>query len=173
LTKPTPQQIEAARQALDAKLIEIAVAKGAVRSANDAIVRDLLPDNDLRASGDIQYFEQQVSAGAWASPTYSGTLDDDQVMGIYGVKALNAVPKTAAIRFWDGTGRTAVIDIWQVEAAWGEEESPMAIAIKPIIYEPDRGFNIDQYAKSAGADQIAFLGRVVEPKGKTVRGDEH
>jgi hypothetical protein len=172
----TPEMIRQAQQALDALLLSLAIEKKAVASPDQAVARDLLPKNDLRASGNLYYFSQQGSAATWTSPAYSGTLDDDQVMGIYGVRlpTQSGGPKTSAIRFWDETGRTAIKDIWLVQVPHTDATSaPVAdifLAETPVVWQPSRGFNIDQYFIAAGEDRVVYLGRVVEPKGKTISG---
>jgi hypothetical protein len=166
----SPAEIEAARKQLDEILFRLAIAKKVIPNRTAGIARDLLPDTDLLASGDIQYFEQTLAAG-WNNPTYSGTNPDDKVWGIYGVKNDNASPRTTAIRFWDETARTALKDIWMVQGAWLEENT-ILISENPLVWEPSRGFNIDQYARAAGTDNVIFLGRVVEPKGKTIVGEK-
>jgi hypothetical protein len=163
-------EIEAARKYLDEVLFQVALGKKAISVRANGIARDLLPDTDLSASGDIQYFEQQLAAG-WNNPTYSGTNPDDKVFGIYGIKNDNASPQTTAIRFWDETSRTALKDIWMVQGAWLEENT-ILICDNPLVWEPNRGFNIDQYARAAGTDNVIFLGRVVEPRGKTIAGEK-
>jgi hypothetical protein len=162
----TAMDIEAARLALDERLFTLAVEKKAIKSRAQGVARDLLPDTDLFASGDIQYFEQQLAAG-WNNPTYSGTNPDNRVFGIYGVKNDNQSPVTTAIRFWDEVARTTLKDVWMVQGGWLEENTVL-IADNPIFWVCNRGFNIDQYAKAAGSDGVIFLGRVVEPKGKTI-----
>lgn len=178
--KPTPAEIEATRAALDGMLLRIAVEKQVVRTPNDAVLRDLLADTDMLASGDIQYFSQTLAAG-WNNPTYSGENPDDRVWGIYGVMSAcqsgetPKTPATTAIRFWDEVGRTAVKDIWPVQplmAQYNGTEPIILLAESPIIYEPSRGFNIDQYSRAATTDQVVYLGRVCEPKGKVVKGEK-
>jgi hypothetical protein len=177
---PSYADVEAVKAALDAELLRLAIDKGAVKSAAEAVCRDLMPDTDLLASGDIQYFQQTLAAG-WNSPTYSGENPDDKVFGIYGVMSTThsgdqlRTCYTTAIRFWDEVSRSALKDLWNVQALRTQQsvaEPLIVLAESPIIYEPTRGFNIDQYAIGASVDQIVYLGRVCEPKGKTVKGEK-
>lgn len=159
----TPERITAVTEAVRRRLLAIAQE----HSFAEPIIRDILPNTDLNAlSGEI--WQQDVSVLGYAT-NYSGTNPDDKALVIFGGKFLAGSPRSTAIRYFDGTGRTRIKDIWQIQQ--GETEEDTIFLAEPdslIEYLPSAGFNIDFYALSAGLDEVVLLGKVVEPKGKTV-----
>lgn len=159
----TAEQIAQVGQAVRGRLATIAREQ----RIPEAVFRDILPATDLNSiSGEI--WQQDVSTLGYAM-NYSGTNPDDRAFVIFGARFLGAASRTAAIRFFDGTGRTRIKDIWQVEQ--GQANEGVIVLAEPdsmIEYLPSLGFNLDFYGDSAGIDNVALLGKVVEPRGKTV-----
>jgi len=156
-------------------------AEAARAKIADPIIRDLLP-GDLTNPDDPtvnNVWRQSVSADAYRV-VYSGKNPNDRIFAIFGVKSRMPVatytasgyvealfPRTTAIRFWEGTTRTALKDIWQLEDGWTEENRVIYSPV-PVIYKESEGFNIDLYARSSGTDEIILLGKVVEPRNKVI-----
>lgn len=159
----TPERITRVTDAVVSQLLAIAQQ----HNFAEPIIRDILPNTDLNAlSGEI--WQQDVSVLGFAT-NYSGVNTDDRAFVIFGGRFKAASPRTTAIRFFDGVGRTRIKDIWQVEQ--GEVDQDLIFLAEPnsiIEYLPSAGFNIDFFAKTEGIDNVILLGKVVEPKGKTI-----
>lgn len=155
-------------QAIMAKLLDYARR----HNISDPIIRDLLPNEDLKGAGEVgsgNIWQQDLSACQYHT-VYSGVNDKDRAFAIFKVANTKSAPLTAAIRFHDGVGRTRVLDIWQVEHAWlNEDREGYAEAEDAIFYGVEKGYNIDFLAgASSGMDNVILGGKVVEPRGKTV-----
>lgn len=157
---------------IERQVIERLKAYGRAKGISDPVVRDLLPNTDLAGAGVVESgirWQQAMSAMGYAT-VYSGKNADDKAFVIYKVGAARqGGPLTVAIRFWDGTGRTAIKDIWQVEDAWLEEDQQaMANVEDAMFYGVSEGYNIDFMGQIAGTDNIILFGKVIEPRGKTI-----
>lgn len=163
----TPEQASQIERQCISMLLAYARAKG----ISDPIIRDIYPNVDLLGAGLVgsgYLWQQAVSAMGYAT-VYSGKLQDDQALVIFKVANKRAAPLTVAIKFWDGTGRTAVKDIWQVEDAWLEEDFQAECDPQDaIFYGVSEGYNIDFMGQIAGTDNVILHGKVVEPRGKTI-----
>ncbi len=131
------------------------------------VVRDILPQTDLNAlSG--EFWQQDVSTLGYAM-NYSGTLENDKAVVIFGAKQAGSTQRSTVIRFYDGVGRVSVKDLWNIEAD-SPKDPPISLA-EPnslIAYLPSSGFNIDFYGKLAGRDRVILLGKTVEPRGRQI-----
>lgn len=162
-TKAEAAQIEAA---IVAKLKAYAVKM----KISNPIIRDLLPNTDLQGAGEVEsgyIWQQDLSALSYRT-VYSSTNPKDRAFAIFGVRNTRNDPLTTAIRFFDGTGRTALLDEWQVESAWqNKEREAYCNPEDAIFYGVDTGYNIDLLAgANSGMDGVIFIGKVVEPAGK-------
>ena len=164
----TPEQASL----IERQVIERLKAYGRMKGISDPIVRDLLPNTDLAGGGDVGsgiLWQQAVSGNMGYATVYSGKNPDDKAFVIYKVANVRNNPLTLAIRFWDGTGRTAIKDIWQVEDAWLEDDVQAEANVEDVIfYGVSEGYNIDFLGKVAGRDKVILFGKVIEPKGKTI-----
>jgi len=164
-----PEKAMQIEQAVITKLLAYAAAK----KISDPIIRDLLPDEDLKGatamgvSGHI--WRQNVSA-LLVGTVYSGTNPDDRAFAIYKVQGTLNEPITVTIKFYDGTARSRLLDIWQVEAAWMEKDKVGYCNPEDVIfYGVSKGYNIDfTGGKNTGIDGVILGGKVVEPRGKTI-----
>lgn len=169
LRKETTKQAAARiEEAIIAKLKAYAIRN----RISNPIIRDLLPNEDLKGAAEVEsghIWQQDISALQYHT-VYSGKNDKDRAFAIFGVKNAKAEPLTTAIRFYDGTGRTALLDEWQVEHAWlNEEREAYADAKDAIFYGIEKGYNIDFLAgASSGMDGVILIGKVVEPSGKVL-----
>lgn len=161
---------EAARieKAVIAKLIAYARGVG----MKDPIIRDILPNEDLKGAGEIGsgHFWQQSLSSLQYHTVYSGENPDDRAFAIYKIANVKADPLTVAIKYYDGIGRTALKDIWQTEHAWLNPDNEAYADPENIIFYPvSTGYNIDIMAgPTSGMDGLILGGKVVEPRGKTI-----
>lgn len=161
---------EAARieKAVIAKLLAYAREKG----IKDPIVRDILPNEDLKGAGEVGsgHLWQQALSALQYHTVYSGENPDDRAFAIFKIANTKAVPLTVGIKFYDGIGRTALKDIWQCEHAWLNPDKESYCDPENIIfYGVSTGYNIDIMAgATSGTDNLILGGKVVEPKGKTI-----
>lgn len=165
----TPTQAEIIEAAVIRKLLEYARGEGQI---SDPIVRDLLPNEDLKGGGAVgsgQLWQQEISAMSYVT-VYSGKNDDDRAFAIYFVQGTLADPLTAKIEFYDGVGRTAKKDIWQVELAWlQKQKKAYCNAQDAIFFGASKGYNIDfTGGTDSGIDGVILGGKVVETRGKTI-----
>jgi len=168
----TDAQAQAIEDAVKAQLLAYARSKG----FHDPIVRDLLPNEDLKGGnmiGSGNLWQQSVSTMTYVT-VYSGENPDDRAFAIFMVANKAPNPQVVSIRFWDGTGRTALKDIWQVEGVWLKEKPVAYCDLAHIIFYPEsKGYNIDLMAGLRGdVDNVILGGKVVEPRGKTITPSE-
>jgi len=166
----TAASVEARREEIKQKALQIAVESKVVASEADAVVRDLLP-TDIGASE--PHWEQTLNTAGGYNQVYNADLDDKRIVVIYGA----IVPEgtnASALKFNLGTSK--VIDIWDLDKAKHTEDH-MIIADEPIIYHKSATVNIEAYLPSGvttpATDNIVLLGIVVEPKGKTISPESY
>lgn len=165
-TKAEALRIE---RAVVAKLLEYARRKGIA----DPIIRDLIPNTDLLGAGEVgsgNIWQQTIESAMQYATVYSGTNDNDRAFAIFKVGNKRGAPLTTSIRFFHGTGRTALKDIWQVEQAWvNKDVEAYADPEHIIFYGVSDGYNIDFLAPLSGeTDNVILGGKVVEPRGKII-----
>lgn len=164
----TPEEAARIEKAVIAKLLAYARSKG----FKDPIIRDILPNEDLLGHGEVGsgHFWQQSLSSLQYHCVYSGVNPSDRAFAIYKIANVKAVPLTVAIKFLDGTGRTALKDIWQCEHAWiNPRKEAYADPDNIIFYPKSTGYNIDICAgATSGMDNLILGGKVVEPRGKTI-----
>lgn len=165
-TKAEALRIE---RAVTQALLDYARRKG----ITDPIVRDLYPNTDLQGENEVgsgNIWQQTIDSAMQYNTVYSGENPNDRAFAIFKVGNKRAAPLTVAIQFYKGTGRTALKDIWQVEAAWvNEDVEAYADPEHILFYGVSEGYNIDFTAPLSGeTDNVILGGKVVEPRGKTV-----
>lgn len=154
-------------KAVIAKMMAYAVRKG----FNDPIIRDILPNEDLKGAGEVGsgYLWQQDLSACQYHTVYSGENDENRAICIFKVANVSEHPITAALRFHAGYNRTAIIDIWQVEHAWLNPGREGFCKLEDVIfYGKKAGYNIDFLSFVNGMDNVILGGKVVEPRGKTI-----
>lgn len=166
-TKMSIEEIRSLEAAVENKLIEIALAKKVAGSAGDLVVRDFLPLTDFKLTN--EEWKEAVSAYGYATVVSNIKLDDDQVCAFIGVKNKAANPLSLLARFRLGAGGAKIKDIWNLESTHTMEEVE-GYAASPVIYQPSETMMVDLYGKVAGTDYVVFLGKMCEPRGKTVVG---
>lgn len=152
--------------ALEQELLKRAVSQRAVKSMDDAVVRDLRP-TDIQISGNIW----GITAGATATTIFSGTNTDKMVWGVYAVSQEGpGYPSSgevwvATVKFMKGTGGATVKDLWNLQGR-GIEQGEIVVGKAPVIYGKSEGFRIDATASSTAV--LCLLGKVCEPKGELI-----
>jgi hypothetical protein len=161
-------------RAIEEAVVTRLLAEARKKGISDPIVRDLIPNEDLkggRAVGSGQFWQQELSGLTYVT-VYSGENDDDRAFAIFKVANAREDPLAVSIKFFDGVGRTALKDIWQVEHAWLNPDCQAYCDPESIIfYGFSKGYNIDIMARKidkVSMDKVIFGGKVVEPRGKTI-----
>lgn len=163
----SPAEAYVIERAIEGKLLAYARAKG----FSDPIVRDVIPNEDLKGASEIgsgNIWQQDLSACQYHT-VYSGENDENRAFAIFKVANSKEKALTAAIRFHAGTARTAVLDIWQVEHAWLNDDREAYCNVEDAMFFGKKaGYNIDFLALANGMDNVILGGKVVEPRGKTI-----
>lgn len=158
--------------ALEQELLKRAVSTRAVKSADDAVVRDLRPV-DAGNSGQVW----MITAGTTATTIASGTNTDKLVWGVYAVSqevgggtftaSVSGSPAVwvATAKFMKGTGGATVKDIWNLQGR-GIEQGKIVVGKAPVIFGKSETFRIDAVASSTAV--LCLLGKVCEPKGELI-----
>jgi|GEM_PF-2408139 len=146
-------------EVVDSLLLAVATKQTGLSEA-ELVTRDLDPSLDMGFPA--PEWKKTVSAG---TVTYVDiTVPDQKFIGIYGVGILGTVPVTM-VEFKSGA---SIIDRWYIEDAELNKEFPVKIARQPVIVGQNRKLTISIYATTAGDVKLVLLGRVCEPKGKTI-----
>jgi len=151
---------------VEQELLKRAVSQRAVKSIDDAVVRDLRP-TDVGQAAD----KWATAAGTSTTPIASGTLTDKMVFGVYAVSMEKNEANTSGkvwvstVKFMKGTGGATVKDIWNLQGR-GIEKGEIIVGKAPIIYNKSETFRIDAVASSTAV--LCLIGKVVEPKGELI-----
>jgi len=129
----------------------------------DVEVRDILPKTDLGLPSEA--WVVSIPSGA-TSVTVSKTLPNDTAIVFYGV-SLPTKDDVTVIRFRLGDAK--IKEVYQVEIARALQD-PIVYFEEGVMYKPNEVMNIDVFAKTSGDKQVILLGRVAEPRGKTIVG---
>jgi len=155
-----PEDVKSIVEYVDSLLVEQA-SKETGLAPEELVTRDLDPSLDMGFSTP----EWKTTAGAAGTLTYVNiTVPDQKFIAIYGAGVLGTVPVTM-IEFKSGA---SVIDRWYIEDAELNKEHPVKVARVPVIVGQNRPLTISIYATAAGDVKLVLLGRVCEPKGKTI-----
>jgi hypothetical protein len=157
--------IRTLEERIKAYLKSLAVRKGIVASADQVVVRDILPYTDLGFTNE-DWSESLGSANAW-NTVVDMRIPEKKIIAFYGVRNIGSTPKTTAIKFALGPGGAKTKDIVFIENLEKTEEKE-AIFSTPILYEDGQYAYIQQYAKTTGTDKLVYLGFVAEPKGEII-----
>ena len=161
----TEEEVRVYQKQMEDKLVQEAVSSKVVTSADQAVVRDLLPATDLGDATEV-WVQAGLVINTW-NTTYNATLPSKKIFVVYGCKNSNATPITTAIKFGLGAGPAKVKDIWGVEPAWLELNTA-GYSTEPLLYKKEEQFTFLQYANANGTDNVILLGLVCEPKGENV-----
>jgi len=155
-----PEDVKSIVEYVDSLLIEQATKETGL-TEDQLVTRDLDPSLDMGFSTP----EWKLTVSAAGEATYVNiTVPDQKFIGIYGVGLLGTVPVTM-VEFKSGA---SVIDRWYIEDAQLNKEHPVKISRVPVIVGQNRPLTITIYATDAGDVKLVLLGRVAEPKGKTI-----
>lgn len=144
-----------------------------INSRGDAVVRDVLPDQDLDSgtdnnwNGDDNEWTQDGLATDQFNETYALDSDgrlDGKIIAFYAVSNLDSTPSTTELQFLTNTGGT--FERLQVEGLLVDEETTGMLA-DPVIFGATQDGAIEQYVTQTD-DQVVLHGAVVEPEGSTL-----
>lgn len=186
---------------LAAELKRRAIEQGVARTPEELVVRDVLPVEDL-GWGCEEWTQSGVIPSCDWGVVYSGAVDDDKVMGFFGIKdetptAYSGSP-TQKTLYWQGAresfsggtselgaarpavavrfdlGGAKVKDLWQIQHIY-VQHPPEAFTFSPVIYNKSEDFRIYFYGRtnlSGERSNLILRGKVCEPKGKVIMGIE-
>jgi len=180
LTIHTDDELKGKEEDMVAELTRRAVSQGVVDSADQVIVRDILPNTDFAgvAAGGGYLYEmwradmtllKQDAVTASAANSYneaiSTDLDKEKLIGILGIKK-KGEDMVAAVKFSLGTG-VKIKDIWQIDMIPDDE---IGLAREPLIYNCTNKIVVDYYLKNRGIVEIELIGKCAEAIGDTIIG---
>jgi len=170
-----PADINNAERAARQLVEQIAVQNiSDISTAEDAHVRQILPNEDLESGADNGYngtdrvFEQTGLSADTVNEVYEIDSDlkaDDKVVAIFAVTNVSADPKTTELVFESGTG--GIIERQNIQGLLTDPEDTLLFA-DPLVLGATQDGVINQYAESAGDDGVVYHGVVAEPTGKTI-----
>lgn len=171
--------------ALVQELTKRAVSQGVVDSAQELVVRDILPLTDLGGTGntgatsatyayrkdywsaDFKTYDQ--AGTAISVPGYvtaiSIDLNKQKIIGVLGIKA-RGEQNVAAVKYSLGSG-AKIKDIWQIE---GVDVGETYWAENPAIYNCTNTMKVEYYLAAGCAVQHVLVGKTAEAKGDTILG---
>lgn len=170
-----PADINNAERAARQLVEQIAVQNiSDISTAEDAHVRQILPNEDLESGADNGYngtdrvFEQTGLSADTVNEVYEVDSDlkaDDKVVAIFAITNVSADPKTTELVFESGTG--GIIERQNIQGLLTDPEDTLLFA-DPLVLGATQDGVINQYAESAGDDGVVYHGVVAEPTGKTI-----
>lgn len=166
----SPAKMETIRES--ALMTAVARAKsGKPQDAFDA--RALLP-SDLGETNELWGHITGSSGNVWENSLINNQqIADDTWVAIYGLIDTSQGPFISAIRWFIGSGMR---QWWAVDDYFSDDRSLLArtaYAESPIVITPRQFLTIEYYVRGVGGTnqsvQIAYLGWVVEKKGKNIQ----
>ena len=175
---PKSEMTQAEIFSLEAKvqdsLIKMALEKELASSADELVVRDLLPVPDLGWASNAWRNQVATVANAWqAAPDVNVRLagaQQNRCIAFYKVINRTLNPAIVATRF--SLGATGVLGIMQLEELYVEQEQVGFFG--PIFYTDGETVRYDFFADAVVAingEQIGFPAMVVEPYGEQIAMD--
>lgn len=172
---PLQEEVEARQEDAISSLYGHASDIPGVNNRNQAVVRDILPSEDLQIGGDNGWngndreWIQSGLTGDSQNEIYtvnSNNRAQDKVYLIYGAAAVSADVLTSEIVFQDGTNAT--FRRYNVETLDIVDISDVILFEEDIVYGVTQDGAIDVWATSGGTDEVILLGKVLEARGQTV-----
>jgi len=163
LLEPSPADIRARLVAVERELVSRAIAKGIIRSAGEARIRDL-EGEDLGL--DTEVFVHSVTAANTWEKYYDGTkrIDavtiGDMIICIVGMYNDAADPKSIKVRYSVGVPLRPILEV-SFQPVYVQDQ-PKLLLTKDVWFEKGDKATIEVYARATGADGLAFLGLVCE-----------
>ncbi len=164
-TVPT-SKIDSIREAVIAKLIELAMEALKLPDDGKLITRDLEP-SDLGLTNEVWYETTGATANTWEnSDIASKTIADERLVAITGVVDASEGTPVSALRFTVGSSKVAQWNLDRISKTLERE----GVTLSPIIITPNQVVTIEHYVKVAGSGtEIGFVGVVCEKVGKTLK----
>lgn len=171
--------------ALVQELTKRAVSQGIVDTADELVIRDILPLTDLAGTTtgatsssngftdevwrvDLRSYQRDGSTASAANAYNIVTnvdLNQKKLVGFLGIEKRGDEDPVSAVRF--SLGGTKIKDIWNIEGVqldetyWGEN---------PMIYNGTNTVKIEYYLKSPAIVYHRLVGKTAEPKGDVILG---
>lgn len=175
LVDPSTQDVANAQQQATNAAQNLADTITGVKNAQDAYVREILPEVDLASGsdngwgGNTREWTQTGLSADTNNEVYqidSNNEDQDKVLVFYGLANVGASPISTEVSFADGTNATfARLNDQVLEIS---EVSDYVIFDRPVVYGSTEDGYLYQYANSAGDDTLIYMAKVAEPTGNTV-----
>lgn len=164
---PTAAEVAALEEAVKAKLTDILIKKGVVKSPEEIAFRKIRP-TDIGLANDV-WAESIGTANAWNRITPAdGQKIEDKAIAIFGVANLEADYLSTGIRLTKGAGRDLITLFEGFFEEMYLEEVPKALFKKVVYFEPEDYMNMYLYGRKTGTDRVILLGVVAEPKTKII-----
>jgi hypothetical protein len=165
ITEWTLADIDNRAEALKQKLINIALARKIATSPDELAVRDILPVEDLGYSN--EYWCSAILPTGSFQTAVSKRVEDNKVIGFYGVANLYLETRTTELRLRIGPNGSKIINIYELQPLQHKGDE-VGLFDEDIIYKNGEFMTIDLYLIETGVSSVELLGYVVEPKGETV-----
>lgn len=170
----TEAEIFAFESKIQAALVRMALEKELSSSADELVVRDLLPIPDLGWASNAWVNQVATVAGGWqAAPDVNVRLagaQQNRCVAFY--KVINRTENPAIIASRFSLGATGVLGVLQLEEVWVEQEQVGFFG--PIFYTDGETIRLDYFADAVvaiGGEQIGFPAMVCEPYGEQIAMD--
>lgn len=175
VVNPTQQQVVQAQHRATQTAQGLANTITGVSGPNQALIREILPDQDLESGGDNGWngtdreWVQSGLTGGQTQTVYnidSNQNAQDKVLVIYGLANVASDVLSTGVEFQDGTGATfARFNTQQLEIA---EISDYIIFDEDIVFGSTEDGDLIQWPNADGADAMIYMAKVAEPLGDTL-----
>jgi hypothetical protein len=160
--QPTGPELNFALERLVPELVRRAIAKGVIRTPDEARVRPL---DALDLGKTTKAFSHTFAAdNTWEKYVDAETIGD-MVIGIVGIASDSADKRLLDVRFSVGVPLRPIFQTGTLQAMYVQEE-PKALfksGEEPIFEKGDKA-TIEVYGRSTGEESFVLLGLVVEKK---------
>lgn len=176
IINPSNQMVtQVAKQATETAK-SLATTITGVSGPDQALVREILPDEDLESGADSSWngTDREWIQGGLSidvnNETYtidSNSKAQNKVVVLYGFTNVNADPITTEVSMEDGTGATFFR--MNTQLLEDPDVSNYVLFNEPQVYGTTEGGAINQWSDTdASDDHIVLLGKVAEPVGETL-----
>lgn len=172
---PTKQQVAQAQREAISRAEDLADTIEGVRNPDQALVREILPNEDLESGADNGWngsdrdWVQQGLSADQTQTVYninSNGAAQNKVIVFYGIANVASDPLTTEIEYQDGTSAT----FFRLNSELLEltDVSDYVIFNNEIVYGSTEDGDLIQWADAGGDDHVVYLAKVAEPLGETL-----
>lgn len=176
LVNPSSQMVVQASKQAASTAEGLAETITGISGPDQAVVREILPDEDLESGGDSSWDgndREWVQSGLSIdvnNETYtidSNSKAQNKVVVLYGFANVNSDPITTEVSLDDGTGATFFR--MNTQLLQDPEVSNYVLFDEPQVFGTTEGGAINQWSDTdASDDYLVLLGKVAEPLGETL-----